>query len=295
MLRRPRRWVEPGKGGESDSPGVRLVQRAGVSARSGRGEVPAARARRTEVGQRGPVSAQAGAGRGAHPGGAAPGGALGAAVAQLPLLGQRLMTALKPRAPARRSCLAGDSRPVEGLEGRAEGARSSPRMHERAESGAGLSSPQRRRASCPDLLYSASTASPRVPPCLLPCARPVLFSPRAEPSAWAFPNFPNFQAHLASWIPMSRRWSLSILPWGLKLNKQTFLYDTPPSPAPILTNSSKILKSTPFREFLSLYKAPQPSLHQIQTENTFIITKVHGGRGGGSVRPGLLQYLNSGG
>lgn len=209
MLRRPRRWVEPGKGGESDSPGVRLVQRAGVSARSGRGEVPAARARRTEVGQRGPVSAQAGAGRGAHPGGAAPGGALGAAVAQLPLLGQRLMTALKPRAPARRSCLAGDSRPVEGLEGRAEGARSSPRMHERAESGAGLSSPQRRRASCPGarLLQGARSggrpgwpgpfilrlhrlpSGPSLPPPLCP---PRPFLPASGTFSLGVPKFPQF-------------------------------------------------------------------------------------------------------
>lgn len=171
--------------------------------------MPAARARRTEVGQRGPVSAQAGAGRGAHPGGAAPGGALGAAVAQLPLLGQRLMTALKPRAPARRSCLAGDSRPVEGLEGRAEGARSSPRMHERAESGAGLSSPQRRRASCPGarLLQGARSggrpgwpgpfilrlhrlpSGPSLPPPLCP---PRPFLPASGTFSLGVPKFPQF-------------------------------------------------------------------------------------------------------
>lgn len=164
-----------------------------------------ARARRTEVGQWGPVSAQAGAGRGAHPGGAAPGGVLGAAVAQLPLPGQRLMTALKPRAPARRSCLAGDSRPVEGLEGRAEGARSSPRMHERAGSGAWLSSPQQRRGS--RLLQEARSggrrgwpgpfilrlrrlpSGPSLPPPLCP---PRPFLPASGTFSLGVPKFPQF-------------------------------------------------------------------------------------------------------
>lgn len=83
-------------------------------------------------------AAQTVAGRGAHPGGAAPGGDLGAAVAQPPLLGHRLMTALQPRAPARRSCLAGGLGRVEGLPGRAEGAESWPRMRERTGSGSRL-------------------------------------------------------------------------------------------------------------------------------------------------------------
>lgn len=42
----------------------------------------------------------------AHPGGAAPGGDLGAAETQPLLLRHRLMTALQPRAPASDSCLA---------------------------------------------------------------------------------------------------------------------------------------------------------------------------------------------
>lgn len=43
---------------------------------------------------------------GAHPGGAAPGGDLGAAETQPLLLRHRLMTTLQPRAPASDSCLA---------------------------------------------------------------------------------------------------------------------------------------------------------------------------------------------
>lgn len=45
----------------------------------------------------------------AHPGGAAPGGDLGAAETQPLLLCHRLMTALQPRAPANDSCLARDA------------------------------------------------------------------------------------------------------------------------------------------------------------------------------------------
>ena len=47
QLTRPRSPVEPGKGSESDSLGVRLVQRAGVAAGSCRGRVPAAQAHGT--------------------------------------------------------------------------------------------------------------------------------------------------------------------------------------------------------------------------------------------------------
>lgn len=124
LLARPGRRIEPGKGGESASLGAGPVQRAGGAAgssgarlrRAGRtwdtGGQPQLRQSRVE---------------GAHPGGAAPGGDLGAGVAQPQLLGHRLMTALQPPAPARRSCRAGGSGRVEGLWGRAEGAEFGPR------------------------------------------------------------------------------------------------------------------------------------------------------------------------
>lgn len=165
------------------------------------------------MGQWGPVSAQAGAGRGAHPGGAAqPGGALGGccrpAVAR-PASHDRAETS----GLARRSCLAGDSRPVEGLEGRAEGARSSPRMHSTRESRVRgwpqLTAAAPRilplqearsggRRGWPGPFIPASAASFGSLLCLLPCARPVLFLPASGTFSLGVPKFPNFQAHLAS-------------------------------------------------------------------------------------------------
>lgn len=165
------------------------------------------------------------------------------------------MTALQPRAPARRSCLAGGSWRVEGLRGRAEGAGSSPGRQERIGSGGGLRSQQWPRAF-PSLsilpwlppsqsgsewrahgkaraFYTALPLPPsRFPPSLLPCARPALPSPLAALPAQAFAHiyFANFQAHPASWTPVPPGWILPIVSWRLKLNKQTFLADTPLPP-----------------------------------------------------------------
>lgn len=100
---------------------------------------PAARPRRTSVRRGRSASARAVAGRGAHPGGAAPGPGLGAALAQPPLLGRRLMTAPQPRAPARRSCRAGGLGRAQGLRGRC-GRRVRASAAERAASGGGLGS-----------------------------------------------------------------------------------------------------------------------------------------------------------
>lgn len=199
------------------------------------GQVPEAQARTTLVGHWGSISALVDAGRGAHPGGAAPGGDLGAAVAQPPLLGHRLMTALQPRAPARRSCLAGGSWRVEGLRlSRGRGVLASDAGANWVRRWAQFPAVAPRtfpclwvllwlppsrdgsewRALCAaEAFYSTLPPPPTgFPLSLLPCARPALPSPRGVLS-------PGVRTHPFRKFPMPSRTqcpresALRILPW----------------------------------------------------------------------------------
>lgn len=191
--------------------------------------MPEAQALTTQVGHWEPISACVDAGRGAHPGGAAPGGDLGAAVAQPSLLGHRLMTALQPRAPALRSCLAGGSWRVEGL-GSSRGCRvlasdagaywlrrwaQFPAVAQRSFPSLWIllwlplsrNGSEWRALCAAEAFYTALPPPPtRFPLFLLPCARPARLSPRAEPSVQAFAliYFANFQCHLAPSAPGNR-------------------------------------------------------------------------------------------
>lgn len=213
---------------------------------------------------------------------------------------QRLMTALKPRAPARRSCLAGDSRPVEGLEGRAEGARSW--MHERAGSGAGLSSPRQRRAHpafckrlrwrapglAGGLLYSASAASlpgPSLPP---PLCRPVLSSLRAEPSAWKRSQISPISSApriLGSSVPMVESRSLS----RTEINQTNLSPTRPLPPLPSLQTQVRFANQLPsessclYTRHLSKSSPNSDRKHFYHYESS---------RGWGWGRHSILQYLN---